>query len=158
MTNRTVKVHSETIKEYCEKDKIKTPEIICDHDAEDRATLEENGIMTVKAEKDRLGGQQSVHNLFDNDRIFFFKDAVIETDTRRQIQKMPTCTEQEFGIYKWNNKGKEDMVKTKDDGMDCMRYAIHTYNRQNIGTSLSDIIKEASKQKNYMESAKFVEI
>ena len=43
------------------------------------------------------------------------------------MQKLPIKTEDEFEFYVWaNKKTKEDMVKELDDGMDCMRYAVHT--------------------------------
>jgi phage terminase large subunit len=126
MSQRTVKKHSDDIKKYCEIDGI-VPEAICDHDAEDRATLEENGIRVIPAIKDRLAGQQTVFDKFEHNQIFFLEDSLVEPDIDRQMQKLPIMTEQEFGTYMWANKGREDMIKNKDDGMDCMRYAIHTH-------------------------------
>jgi len=129
MSQRTVKKHSLDIIKYCNADGIK-PQAYCDHDAEDRATLEENNIIAIPAEKDRLAGQQSVQELFDANKIFFLEDSLVEPDIDRQIRKLPTMTVQEFGTYIWLTKGKEDMIKQKDDGMDTMRYAIHTYKAQ----------------------------
>lgn len=126
MSQRTVKTHSAEIKKFCEIDKI-PPQAICDHDAEDRATLEENGIMVTPANKDRLAGQQTVFDKFEHGQIFFLEDSLVEPDVDRQIQKLPTMTEQEFGTYIWASKGKEDMIKNKDDGMDAMRYSMHTF-------------------------------
>ncbi len=126
MTHRTVKTHSVEILKYCKIDGIE-PEAICDHDAEDSATLRENGIMTVPAERDRLAGQQVVYDKFENEQIFFMEDSLVETDQRLQMENRPSRTEDEFGSYVWGNlKTKEDMVKVKDDGMDAMRYAIYT--------------------------------
>ncbi len=123
---RTVKEHSVDILKYCKIDGI-IPEAICDHDAEDSATLRENGIETVLAEKDRLAGQQVVYDKFENDQIFFMEDSLIEIDQELQMKNRPTKTEDEFGSYIWADlKKKEDMVKVKDDGMDTMRYAIYT--------------------------------
>jgi phage terminase large subunit len=133
MTRRTVKVHSETILEYCEKDGIEEPVAICDHDAEDRATLEENGIATIQAEKARLAGQQVVQDKFDNNKIFFFRNSLVEVDERLKIANRPIRTEQEYGTYKWANKGKEDMIKKLDDGMDTKRYAMYTYHKTVLG-------------------------
>ena len=83
--------------------------------------------MTVFAEKDRLAGQQVVYDKFENNQIFFMEDSLVELDQRLQMENRPTKTEDEFGSYVWANlKTKEDMVKTKDDGMDDMRYAIYT--------------------------------
>ncbi|MBA7529801.1 hypothetical protein ES705_22000 [subsurface metagenome] len=134
---RTVKVHSGEIKYYCKKDGIE-PVAICDHDAEDMATLRENGIKTVPAIKDRLAGQQIVYGKFDNNQLFFFRDSLVERDQRLMMKNLPIRTEEEFGTYVWKGKGKEDMVKTKDDGMDCMRYAIATF------------LKIGRKQKSYV--------
>ncbi len=126
MTHRTVKTHSVEILKYCKIDGIE-PEAICDHDAEDSATLRENGIMTVPAGRDRLAGQQVVYDKFEDEQIFFMEDSLVEIDQRLQMENRPVKTEDEFGSYVWGNlKTKEDMVKVKDDGMDAMRYAIYT--------------------------------
>lgn len=122
---RTVRAHAVDIKYYCEKDGIK-PEAICDHDAEDMATLRENGIKTIPAKKDRLAGQQVVYDKFENNQIFFFKDSLVEKDQRLMMKNLPVRTEEEFGTYIWRGKVKEDMAKEKDHGMDTMRYAIAT--------------------------------
>lgn len=135
MTYRTVKTHSIEINRFCEKDGI-TPIAICDHDAEDRATLEENGIETVPAYKDRLAGQQKVYDKFEHNKIFFFRDSLVELDQRQLIKKLPTCIEDEFPYYVWTSKGKEDMVKQKDDAVDSLRYAIASYDRLNLNTEL----------------------
>lgn len=132
MSQRTVKNHTKDIKKFCEDDGIQ-PIAICDHDAEDRATLEENGIMTQPAIKDRLAGQQTVYDKFEHNEIFFLEDSLVEIDVDRQMKELPTMTEQEFGTYIWGNKQKEDMIKTKDDGMDTTRYAIHTYSIDKTG-------------------------
>ncbi len=129
-SQRTVKVHSRDILKYCKIDGIR-PEAICDHDAEDSATLRENGIMTVLAEKDRLAGQQVVYDKFENDQVFFMEDSLVEIDQRLQMENRPTKIEDEFGSYVWANlKTKEDMIKTKDEGMDAMRYAIYTSSKE----------------------------
>jgi len=73
-----------------------------------------------------LAGQQIVYTKFENDQIFFFEDSLVEVDQRLQMNGRPIRTEEEFGTYIWKGKGKEDMVKDKDDGMDCARYAIAT--------------------------------
>lgn len=127
MSQRTVKTHSWEIKKFCQIDGME-PEAICDHDAEDSATLRENGIKTIPAKRDRLAGQQVVYDKFMNDQIFFFEDSLVETDQRLQMSGLPTRTEEEFPSYVWANlKTKEDMVKQKDHGMDPMRYAIYSF-------------------------------
>jgi PBSX family phage terminase large subunit len=124
-SRRTVKTHSAQIKHYNEIDGIE-PRIICDHDAEDQATLIENGLITQNAQKDRQSGQQAVFDKFENNQIFFFEDCTIERDTRLVMEKKPASTIEEFPSYIWTNKAKEDMTKEKDDGMDSIRYGIYT--------------------------------
>jgi len=129
-SQRTVNQHSKEIKKFCELDGFE-PVAICDHDAEDAATLRENGINTIPAQKDRLAGQQVVYDKFVNDQVHFFEDALVEVDQRLQMEGKPIRTVDEFSSYVWANlKTKEDMVKQKDDGMDTMRYAIYTEKKQ----------------------------
>jgi hypothetical protein len=124
-THKRVALHGDDIVGYFRKDE-RLPRVICDHDAENMADLRAAGIDTVHANKERLAGQQSVEKLFEENRIFFFRDCLVERDMRRVIRKLPTCTVEEFPLYGWSNKGKEDMIKQFDDGMDTMRYAVHT--------------------------------
>lgn len=124
-THRTVKTHSKQMHEIYDRIYSGT-KLICDHDAEDRATLKENGFRTVAAEKDRLAGQQTVYDKFEADQVFFFEDALIELDQRLVMENKPQRTVDEFPSYIWRTKQKEDMIKEKDDGMDAMRYALHT--------------------------------
>ena len=131
-SKRTVKTHSAQIKEFCVKDDIQ-PFAFCDHDAEDRATLEENGIYTNAAKKDRRLGQQLVYELFETNRIFFFRDCTVERDMRLVMEKKPASTIEEFPTYIWTNKAKEDMIKVKDDGMDTNRYAVASNKHFSIG-------------------------
>lgn len=127
MSYRTVRKHSIDIKKFCEMDGME-PLAICDHDAEDSATLRENGIKTKRAIKNRLPGQQVVFDKFENNQVLFLEDSLVEIDQRLMMAGRPTKTEDEFGSYVWANlKTKEDMVKQKDDGMDTMRYAIYTH-------------------------------
>jgi len=143
MGRRIVKDHAKEINKFCEIDNIEYPEIFCDHDTEDRATLEREGIKTLPAEKDRLAGQQSVYELFNQDKIYFFRDNLVEKDIEREMRKLPVRTEQEFGTYIWASKTKEDMIKKLDDGMDCMRYARYTYvKRQRLNINIGQIVKD----------------
>jgi hypothetical protein len=69
-THRTVNSHAPDILKYCKQDGIE-PSVICDHDAEDAATLREHKIKTKNAKKDRLAGQQVVYDKIDADQVFF---------------------------------------------------------------------------------------
>ena len=126
ITGRTVGELAPQIRSYLRVDGISSKPILCDHDAEDRGTLNLKGIKTKPANKQRLAGQRSVHDLIAKDRLFFFKDSLVEEDIELKMHKLPVRTEEEFGLYTWANKDKEDMIKKYDHGMDTMRYVIHS--------------------------------
>lgn len=125
-TQRTVKVHSEKIKSY--NDPVKWT--VCDHDAEDRATLQENGIKNYAAQKAVSVGIQRVQERLKvaddgKPRIFIMRDSLVEMDQSLVEAKKPWCTEQEFADYVWaDKKNKEEPVKENDHGMDALRYAV----------------------------------
>ncbi|MFI5524992.1 phage terminase large subunit [Streptomyces platensis] len=106
--------------------------VICDHDAEDRATLERHLDMgTVAATKTVRDGIQAVQSRFKaaddgRPRIFILRDAVVERDAALADAKRPTCTEEELGGYVWDQQPgkqpKEQPIKADDHGMDAMRY------------------------------------
>ena len=128
MTGRTVKVHSGKIKELSDGEHIAAT--ICDHDAEDMATLRENGIPTTPARKAVSVGIQKVQERLKpagdgKPRIFFLEDSLVEIDHSLKEQHKPICTEQEFESYLWSNRARKDEpVKENDHGMDCTRYGV----------------------------------
>ena len=125
-THHTVEDLRPIIKNYMFLDGIPNQPIICDHDADGRATLQKRGIKTIPARKNRIGGQQAVHDLIANNMVFFMEGNLVEEDVELKLHKLPTCTEQEFPTYVWANKSKQDMVNKLDHGQDAMRYAIKT--------------------------------
>lgn len=124
MTQRTVKTHSEQIKQYPEK----IFNTICDHDASDRATLKENGIPNIAAKKAvSVGIDEVIERLTvqmdGRPRLFILKDSLVEVDRRLKEAKKVYRVEDEFGSYIWNNKRtKEEPIKESDHGMDMIRY------------------------------------
>lgn len=125
MTGRTVATHSRQINELSAGEIIE--ETICDHDAEDRLTLAENGIPNIPAQKDVLSGINKVQDRLkiqedDKARLFILKNSLIEIDQSLKQGKKPYATEQEFDGYIWANTQKEQPVKKEDDGMDVIRY------------------------------------
>lgn len=128
MTKRTVREHSELIRALSDGEYIETT--ICDHDAEDRATLEENGIPTIPALKAISTGIQAVQERLKvqedgRARIFFCRDSLVETDQDLVESGRPIRTEDEFDDYHWaDNKTKEIPAKEHDHGMDATRYAV----------------------------------
>lgn len=113
----------------------KPKEIICDHDAEGRATLERAlGMGTVAADKNVSEGIQQVQeDLKDQGngyaRFYIMEDALVERDPDLQDEVRPTCTTEEFTAYVWKTSGTGSKTKVQDepnkeydDGMDCLRY------------------------------------
>ncbi|MCP4712818.1 MAG: terminase, partial [Planctomycetes bacterium] len=83
MTGRTVATHSKQIKELSAGETIE--QTICDHDAEDRLTLTENGIPNIAAKKDVLHGIGKVQDRLklqadDRARLFLLRDSLVEVD------------------------------------------------------------------------------
>jgi len=105
--------------------------IICDHDAEERATLERHlGLNTIAARKSVSDGIQAVATRMrpagdEKPRLFLLADALVERDHALTDSKKPTCTEEEIESYIWNDKArKEEPVKDNDHGCDAMRYMV----------------------------------
>ena len=127
MTRRTVRVHARQIHEHTDR---KVEATVADHDAEDRATLEENDIYTDLADKRVMPGIQKVQERLKvqgdgKPRLFIMRDAVVESDWRLGDEKRPTSTLEEFPAYVWNDKvTKDEPAKLDDHGMDAMRYAV----------------------------------
>src|SRR5258707_746838 len=108
--------------------------IICDHDAEDRATLERHtGLMTTPAEKNVSAGIQAVASRLkaagDNKpRIVIQRDGLVERDRDLTDRKLPTCLEDEPESYIWDMrqgmKRGEQPVKENDHALDALRYLV----------------------------------
>lgn len=113
--------------------------LICDHDAEDRATLEKNlGFHTLPAFKFIHPGIQVVQNRLrlDNPRyvggpgFYVMEKANLITDKKLTERHKPTCTEEEFDMYEWNtgqialDKYKDEPIDKDNHGMDGVRYGL----------------------------------
>lgn len=105
--------------------------IVCDHDAEDRATLERKlGCATIPAHKSVLQGIEAVKVRLNRagdgrPRLFIMRDAVIERDASLADERKPTCTADEVLSYVWGpGTVKEAPLKRDDHGMDAMRYVV----------------------------------
>ncbi len=132
MSQRTVRAHAEQIKALSEGEKIERT--ICDHDAEDAATLAENGIYTQRADKDISPGIQKITQRLrragdGRPRLFLRRGALVETDHRMEDARKPTCTEEEFPAYVWpkatdGSPVKEVPVAEDNHGVDSTRYAV----------------------------------
>lgn len=131
-TKRLVEDHARQIVKLSEGEHIEMT--VCDHDAEDRATLERHGVPTQAAEKAVTVGIQAVQARLrtaddDKPRLFVFKGALVELDADLDLAHKPTCTQDEFAGYVWDKTpdgkpNKETPHKVDDHGMDAVRYAV----------------------------------
>lgn len=111
--------------------------IICDHDAEARATLEQalrlstvpaykavdRGIDAVKARL-RVAPDGRPRLMFVENSLIHEPDPELAEDDRRP----PVCSDDEIAVYEWDAKaaarGVEQPKKRHDHGMDVMRYGV----------------------------------
>lgn len=132
-TQRTVDQHAKQILSLVRNERGSWTEprprsIVCDHDAEGRATFENNiGQSTEPAHKSVLEGIECVQVRLraagdGRPRLFVLRDALVERDPDLAEAGKPTCTMEEIPSYVWANKQKEGPVKENDHGCDAMRY------------------------------------
>lgn len=131
-TQTLVEDHARQIKQLSEGERITA--VICDHDAEGRATFEKHGGMqTTAAKKNVLEGIQLVASRFraaadDRARLFILRDTLIEKDQSLAAKHKPTHTEEEIEGYVWKLSSvpgrKEEPVKDNDHGADALRYMV----------------------------------
>ena len=109
--------------------------IVCDHDAEDRATLQRHlGRHTVAAHKSVSDGIQAVQARVrpagdGRRRLFVMRDGLVERDPTLVDAKKPTCSLDEMTAYIWapspDGKPQKDVpLKEKDHAMDVIRYVV----------------------------------
>jgi PBSX family phage terminase large subunit len=124
-TRRLVDQHAADVATYS---KAEPPPraVICDHDAEGRATLEnELGIGTVKADKRVLEGIDAVGQRVRDRRVLLLRDCRVYRDPELDEAHKPTCTAEEVPGYVWADyRTKEGPVKENDHGCDALRYMV----------------------------------
>lgn len=147
-SNRIVRDHASGV---WEDGKLVTPGIkqlsaneeieitVADHDAEDRATLDAEGIDSVPAHKDILPGIEAVYNRLRpqlhgdgsiKPRLFFLRGCLVEVDLEAQENaNVPINTVQEFDSYiyakpKEGKAPKEEPMDKDNHGMDTIRYIV----------------------------------
>lgn len=132
MTRRLVEDHARDIKRLSKGENIEAT--ICDHDAEDRATLEKHlGCVTLPAHKAVSPGIQAVEARIrkapdGRPRLMIMRDTLVETDSDLREAKKPASTTEELPGYIYptvrGKTEKEAPVKENDHGMDTLRYAV----------------------------------
>lgn len=140
-TKRLVEDHAKDILDVVTKQDGKTWKyprpraILCDHDAEDRATLERHlRLGTTAAKKTVSDGIQAMQArlrvLADGKpRLFVCRDSLVSRDEELAEAGKPTCFAEEIEGYVWEKTpdGKPDKDqphKDDDDSMDAARYAV----------------------------------
>ncbi len=136
-TQRLVEDHCKDIRALSP---IRPRSVICDHDAEDRATLERHlGLNTVAAKKDVSPGIQAVASRLKVQadgmpRLLVLKDALVQPDPALVKAHKPLCTADEFDGYVWDTrqgqKSGEHPLKAEDHGLDSLRYRIYAADGQ----------------------------
>ena len=132
MSQRTVAVHAHQIN-VLSGDEVHEA-TVADHDAEDRATLAENGIDTIPASKAISVGIQKTQERYKKagdgrPRIFLLRDCCVEIDPVLLAARQPTSTQGEIEGYVWppgatGKNNKEVPVDADNHGMDGKRYAV----------------------------------
>lgn len=122
-TYRLVEDHAQDIKRMLRG--IVPEAIICDHDAEDRATLERHlGMPTIAAYKAIMPGIEAVKARFRENTLFLNASAVWKQDIDLEKQYLPLNTADEISGYAWHEK-KDDLPEgVNDHGCDEMRYVV----------------------------------
>lgn len=138
-TRRLVEEHAKQAKELMQypSGQWREPqprEVICDHDAEDRATLEKHlGLGTSPATKTVSPGIQAVQARLKvqpdgRPRFFIMRGALVERDPALDEARKPCSTEEEITGYVWAVKpggtSPEVPLKENDHGMDAGRYMV----------------------------------
>lgn len=110
--------------------------IVCDHDAEDRATFERHsGFGTVPAEKAVVDGIEAMAGRLrlagdGKPRLFFCNEALVEPDETLKLMKKPWKTVMEIPSYRWaeeppaQDRKARQPVKRNDHGCDTTRYFV----------------------------------
>lgn len=128
-TETLVEDHARLIKELSEGEPS-FRDVIADHHAENRASLERHlGVQVTPAKKTVKDGIDAVQSRLKPQqdglpRIFFQQDALVEEDRNMVDGGGPRKTTDEFSFYTWSKKDPEKPDKIHDDGMDCVRYMV----------------------------------
>lgn len=109
--------------------------IVCDHDAEGRATLEKylgrGTTAAVKTVKPGIEGVEARLKVAGDGkpRLLIMQNCTVAVDSKLDDAGLPTGTADEMGSYVWapqkpGQAPKEEVLKENDHGMDAKRYIV----------------------------------
>lgn len=131
-TGRLVEDISRELRAWLDQEQVQPVAVICDHDAEGRATLERYlALKTRPADKQILGGIERVQARLQLDPtgqsgLKLFRAALVRVDPTLREVGAPASTLDEFGSYVWDTRGqRETPVKKFDHGLDALRYLVN---------------------------------
>jgi phage terminase large subunit len=137
-THQTVKVHAKRIIDLDRGDSIAYT--VSDHDAEDRATLAENGIGTVNARKMIRRGIDHVTERLKlrgdgKPGLRVLRDSLLEPDPQLLEKGHPICLEDEMGAYIWppgrdTKNDNEVPLDLHNHAEDSLRYLVMSIDYQ----------------------------
>jgi hypothetical protein len=120
-------------------------EILADHDAEDRATLERHlKMMVTPAKKTISDGIQAVaarlRPMGDGQpRLKIIRNCLKERDEELATWKKPTSVIDEFDLYVWKRgadlSAKEEPVDADNHGLDALRYLVARFDLMPAGVT-----------------------
>lgn len=120
-------------------------EVICDHDADGRATLEAHlGLIVTKARKTIGEGIQAVAARFceagdGRARVEILNNSLYERDEELAKSRKPMRLEDEPEMYAWKRGAdlseKEEPVDANNHGLDALRYLVAHFDLQESGVA-----------------------
>lgn len=134
--------------------------IICDHNAEDRATFERHsGMSTTPANKPIAQGIQAVKARLRPDRrgkpgMYYLRDILVARDPLLDEKKLPASTIEEYESHEWDisngRKTGEVPVDKDNHGLDTTRYMImHVDGGQTIGDLDTETVEALRDYRGY---------
>lgn len=131
-TQKLVSDHAKDILRVTGNMRIRPRALVCDHDAEGRATLErELKIQTTLAYKNSItenieAVRRRMRPAGDGlPRVLIMRDVLYQRDPELTDAKKPTCTLEEFESYIWDDKKKKDTPKDENDhAMNTLEYVV----------------------------------
>lgn len=109
--------------------RLRPKAVVCDHDAEDRATLTRHLQMgTTPARKAVKPGIEAVQSRLrvqpdGKPRLYLLRDSLAERDSDLDDAKRPCCLEEELDCYVWD-EDRDEPLKENDHSCDALRYLV----------------------------------